>query len=431
MKFLMWIFGVIAVVVGAVYTLLFTSLGNGIVKPMIETEIQKQLKLPSKLEHFSLDMGHIDILLVLNENNTVAIKGEYSPFAQSFDVNYDVALKELQTLKSLTKTELKGSFFTDGNVKGDMKKMFLHGKSDVAKSNTSYDVVVENLNPTSIIAKVDSLDLGTLLYMLNQKSYAKADVNLDVNFKNIKAHQLDGDIKLRTKEGVLNSAVMKKDFGITIPKTLFLLNLDATLKGDDIDYKTLLNSNLAKVSSSGKVQPEPLNVAIKYGVAIKELAVLKPLTNADIRGPLKLSGTLKGSKESMMLLGRSDIAASKTTFGVKLAEFAPKSVQLNVKDLKLQKLLYMIKQPHYADALINIDADISNADVKNLKGLITTDITRGLLDSKYLTKAYEFKSLMPKTRFSAKAITNNNPQKVSKNTDNRFTLLFILSTKSF
>ena len=30
----------------------------------------------------------------------------------------------------------------------------------------------------------------------------------------------------------------------------------------------------------------------------------------------------------------------------------------------------------------------------------------------------------------AKAITNNKPQKVSKNTDNRFILLFILSTKS-
>jgi len=417
MKFLAWFFGVVAVLVGAVYTLLFTSLGNGLVKPLIETEIQKQIHLPSRLERFSLGLSDIDILLELNPNNTVAIKGKYSLFAQSFDINYAVKLKELATLDALTKKKLNDSFFTDGNVKGDMKHLFVKGESDVAKSNTSYSIELQDFNPISIIANVSDLDLASLLHMLGEKKYADAAVDLKVNFKNITPHQLDGDILLLTKKGELNRTVMKKDFGITVPKTLFKMNLDAKLKGDDVDYRYILDSNLAKITSSGNVKPESLAVDLKYGVHVAELAVLKPVTNADLRGALKLSGTLKGTKESMMLLGKSDIAASNTTFGVNLKEFAPKSAQFTIKHLKLQKLLYMINQPHYADALLDIDGDIKNADVKNLDGSVKTTITKGLLDSRYLTKAYKFKSPMPRTTFSLQADTKLNKNLIDTKLD--------------
>jgi len=417
MKILAWLIGIVGVLVGAVYTLLFTSLGNGVVKPLIETEIQKQIHLPSKLQRFHLNMSTIDILLELNKGNTVAIKGDYSLFSQSFNLKYNVALAELATLKELTKTELQDSFYTDGTVVGDAKVIKIAGASDVAKSNTSYNVVLENLNPTSIIAKVDKLDLKALLHMLHQKEYAQAAVNLAVNFKNITPHKLDGDILLVTKEGVLNSSVMKKDFGITIPKTDFAMNLDAKLKGDDVDYRYLLTSNLAKISSSGKVKPQPLNVDVKYGVNVAQLAVLKPLTHADIRGPLKLSGTVKGSKEKMLVVGKSDIAASKTTFSAQLADFMPKRATLHIKDLKLQKLLYMIKQPHYADALIDMDADITNADPKNLHGTVLTNLKKGLLDSRYLTKAYKFTSTMPKTTFSLQADTKLNKNLIDTKLD--------------
>jgi len=405
MKYIMWLFGFIVILVGSMYTVLFTSLGNGIVKPMVETEIQKQTHLPSKLQRFSLGMSDIDILLELNDKNTIEVKGTYSLFSQSFDISYKVSLEKLATLESLTKKKLHDSFFTDGTVVGDMKFFTLKGKSDVAKSNTTYKIELQEFNPNSIIANVKDLDLASLLHMIGEKKYAQAAVDMNVNFKNITPHQLDGDIVLITKDGKVNSEVMKKDFGITLPKTHFSMNLDAKLKGDDVDYKYKLLSNLAKITSSGNVKPDPLAVDLKYGVNIAELAVLKPVTGADVRGKLKLSGTLKGNKENMQLLGKSDIAASKTTFGVKLANFSPKSAQVVIKDLKLQKLLYMIKQPHYADAIINIDADIKNADVKNLDGTILTTVNKGLLDSRYLTKAYKFKSRMPRTTFNLKADT--------------------------
>ena len=408
MKYLGWFFGVVMTVFVAVYTLVFTQFGNDLLKPTIESKIKEQTKLDSKLKTFSLTMSSFEIFLELNANNTILVKGNYSLFSQSFDVAYRAKLEELRTLKPLTQTQLQSSFHTDGTVVGDMKFIKVDGKSDVASSATDYHVVLTDFNPTSIIAKIDSADLKALLHMVNQKAYASGDVNLNVNFKNITPHKLDGNVKLQTLQGQLNTQVMKKDFNITIPSTAFNMNLDATLKGDDVDYEYMLNSNLAKITSAGKVVPEPLKVDLTYGVNVQELALLKPMTGADVRGSLKLNGGVKANKEKMEISGKTDFAESDTTFSALLKNFEPVSVKANVKDLKLQKALYMIKQPHYADALFSLDVDVSDARTGSLSGMVKSKITNGLLDSKYMTKAYEFKTTMPNTTFNANTITTLN-----------------------
>jgi len=417
MKYLTWLIGTVAAILLAVYVIAFTGFGNSIMKPVIENKIKEQTKLESKLKVFSLSMSDFQIVLQLNKNNTIKAEGTYSIFSKSFDVKYSVNLQELKTLQPLTSMQLQDSFFTDGTVKGNDKLFTVLGKSDVVKSKTDYKIVMKDLNPSAIIAKVDRADLQSLLHLLNQKSYASADVNVNVNFKNVTPHKLDGNILLITKNGKLNSRVMKKDFNITIPATAFAMNLDAKLKGDDVDYTYILNSNLAKITSGGKIVPEPLKVDAKYALHVKELAVLKPITSADIRGKLNLNGTVRGNKAKMVIKGKSDLASSNTTFLATLHDFAPKSVEADIKGLKLQKLLYMVKQPHFADALFNMNAKITNADPKNLSGIVKSHITNGVVDSKYVTKAYKFKSAMPRTTFSAVTYTTLNKNLIDTKVD--------------
>lgn len=399
MKYLMWIGGLLATLVIAVYVIAFTSLGNGIVKPIIETKIKEQTKLESKLNTFALSMSELEIVLELNQNNVITIKGEYSLFAQSFDVSYDVKLDELSTLKSLSGVELKRSFHTNGKVKGDMAFIEVDGVSDVASGDTLYHVELTEFNPTSIIAKVKGLKLQELLDIGAQKPYASADINLDINFKNIKAHALDGNIALKTQGAKINTQVMKNDFNITIPNTDFTMNLDAKLKGDDVDYTYNLASNLFKITSSGKVIPTPLKTDIKYALNIKELALLKPVTGADVRGAFRLSGNVKGTKAKLVVDGKSDVASSDTKFEAILKEFAPASINASMKNLKLANVLYMLKQPHYADGIFSLNVDIPDARSGKLNGKVVTSIKKGLLDAKYMTKTYEFKTPMPQTAF--------------------------------
>jgi len=405
MKYLAWIGGVLATLAATVYVVAFTPLGNGIVKPLIETKIKEQTKLDSKLEIFSLGMSDFEIVLALNDKNIIEAKGDYSLFSKSFDVIYNVSLENLESLKPLTSATLKGAFHTEGSVKGDLAFIKIDGNSNVGDSDTSYHVELTDLNFTSIIAKMKNAKLASLLYLGAQNPYAAADIDLDVNFRNINPHVMDGDIVLSTKNGTINPKFMKSDFNVTIPATSFSMNLDAKLKGSDAIYNYDFVSNLFKISSAGNISPEPFKADLKYLLDIKELEVLKPITGADIRGAFRLSGTAKGDKEKLAVSGKSDIASSDTTFEALLKDFVPSSLRAKIVNLDIAKVLYMVKQPHYTDGLFSMDADISDARSESLSGKITTAITKGQLDSAYLTKAYEFKSSMPSTSFNSATTT--------------------------
>ena len=408
MKILAWLTGLIVAVVVGVYVIAFTSFGNGIIGPVIEGKIKETTKLDSKLSTFSLTMSEFEIFLEIDSYNSVHAKGNYSLFSQAFDVAYRVNLEKIETLKPLTNAPLKGVFKTDGKVRGDMAFMEVDGTSDVALSKTTYHLELTELNPTSIIAKIKDADLLSLLELGGQKPYADAKLDVDVNFKNITPGALDGDIVLVTKNGKLNTPLMNKDFNLTIPKTDFSMNLDAKLKGDDVDYTYALNSNLAKITSGGKVIPSPLKTDIKYSVDVKELAVLQPITKADVRGAFRLKGTLKGSKENMTVDGKSDFAESDTSFVAKLKDFAPASLKASMKNLKLAKVLYMVKQPHYADGVFSLDVDMSDLRAGKLQGNVVSNIKNGLVDSQYITKAYKFKTKMPRTTFTLATNTKLN-----------------------
>jgi hypothetical protein len=408
MKLFGWFVGFLICLVLAVYVVLFTSVGNSLLKPSIEERIALQTGLNAEFEIFHISMSDIDILLHLDKDNSLHVKGAYSPFSQSFDLVYDVKMNKLQNLKKLTNAPLRGAFLTDGSIKGDTKFMKIDGKSDVAKSSTTYHVELTEFNPTSIIAKIKDAKLDALLYLVGQSAMAKADLDLDVNFKNITPHKLDGDITLRTKNGKIDEKLMKKDFGVNLPKTSFKMDLDAKLKGDDVVYKYALKSNLANITSSGKVIPDPLKTDIAYTLNIAQLAVLKPITGADVRGSFRLDGHVKGTKKKMLIDGKSDLASSNTTFLVTLKDFTPLSIQADIKALKIQKLLYMVKQPHYSDGLFFANIKIDDARSGKLKGRVTTNIKDGLLDSVYMTKTYEFKSPMPRTTYTLSTLTKLN-----------------------
>ena len=415
MKLLSWILGIFATLFISLFIIGFTPFGNSLLQPIIEEKIKEQTKLDSKLKIFSLSMSDFKIILELNTNNIIILKGNYSLFTQAFDIVYEVKLDELKSLKPLSGVALRRSFFTSGSIKGDVAYIEVNGISDVASSDTSYHVELNNFNSTSIIAKINGADLSTLLDIAAQSSYASGDINLDLNFKNITPHELDGYILLETNDGKVNTKLMKKDFNITLPQTAFSMNLDAKLKGDNIDYIYTLNSNLAKLSSSGIVTPEPLKTDIKYGVDIKELAVLKPITNASFQGVFKTSGTIKGSKSNMLVNGKSNIGASKTTYKIDLKEFEPQSVIANIKGAKVHKLLYMLGQPNLVSANLDVDVKLTSLNPKNLAGYIDINIKKGLINSKVMKKNY--KVHIPKTTFKSKTHVQLNGKKVDYKID--------------
>ena len=198
MKYLAWFSGIFITILGAVYIIVLTPVGNDFLKPFVEKEILKHTKLDSKLQIFSLNIDSFEIILDVDKENSVFIDGTFSIIEQSFHVNYRIELNKLENLEPLTQAPVQGVFYTNGTVKGDLAFIEVVGVSDVAQSETTYKIELTEFNPTSIIAKIKYAKLESLLHIGKQNSFASADINLDINFKNIKQHQLDGISQCRS-----------------------------------------------------------------------------------------------------------------------------------------------------------------------------------------------------------------------------------------
>jgi len=391
--------GVLLVILGGIYTLVFTAPGNTLVAPVVEKKINEALGLSSTLKKFELRSDSFAITLQLDGFNTIEAVGNFSLFAQSVDAAYRVRLDKLESLEKLTQTPLYGKFHTDGTVVGTMKEITIDGKSNVAKSATTYNVLLTDFNPSRIKAVITNADLKSLLAMGGQKPFADASLSLDADLRNIDPEALDGDIVLTMLHGKVNRTVMKNDFNLTLPKTDFELKTNVRLSGKAIEYNALLNSNLAHVDSKGVITPAPLKTDIAYTVDFQELALLRPITNAPLRGPFSTKGTVIGDEDAMVIKGESTIAGSNTKYDVSLKQMQPKEVLLSMKHARIDKLLYLAGEPAYASGDLNIAVKLENLDPENLQGNADIKISKGLFNSKVLKKSYDV--TLPRTRFSA------------------------------
>ena len=156
-------------------------------------------------------------------------------------------------------------------------------------------------------------------------------------------------------------------------------------------------NNIIYVNGNYSLFSQAFNIV--YRVQMNKLETLKPLTNAPMQGVFYVEGSAKGDLTFIEVDGKSDFASSDTNFVATLKDFASASIKAKIKNLKLAKVLYMFKQPHYADGVFSLDADISDARSGKLKGSVVSTINNGLLDSKQMTKAYKLKREMPHTTY--------------------------------
>ncbi|HFU74519.1 MAG TPA: hypothetical protein ENK65_03095, partial [Helicobacteraceae bacterium] len=367
MRWLAIITSVVFTIIVLAYILLFTSLGNGIIKPIIEDKINSELNTSAVLETFELDMSHFNVKISLTPSNQIIATGTYSLLSQSVNATYALNFEKMHELATLLKRPSKGSFHVKGSVVGDTKQMQIKGESDIAASQTVYDISLVDLNPAAINASINNAQLESFLKLGGEVPYANADVSLNVRLTDANPKHLDGSVTLDVVHGNVNSALMKNSFDLQLPKTKFGVKVVSKLKNDTVNYVAKVQSNLATLNSQGALILAPLSMNLNYDVDIKELALLRPITKAPLRGPFATQGQVKGDQAALKIVGSSNVAQSDTFYDITLADFKPSKVVATINDAKFSKLLYLAGEDAYAEADINLDVKLTNLDPKDLR----------------------------------------------------------------
>ena len=383
-KFLAVIFVLLAALVGGASWLIFTASGNATIKNYLETKLNAELPVPVQIAQFSI--SPMQIKMLIGKDSRIDVHGAFDIWKQAMDLQYDIDIKNLANLKPLTQQDLRGPFATHGTIKGDKKKLLIEGVSDVAGSDTKYRVELRDFEPFLVTADIKKAQLAKILYMVMQPHYADGVIDAKVRLTDLK--NLDGTVDAWVREGRTDAKVMQEMFGMDRGLITFTLTDHTKLSGGLVVSDAHLASNVADVQLKGaKYNIKTKHLDAHYNVKIDDLAKLKFLTKQQLRGHIATKGHAVGDEKRLVIEGTTDLADSASTYHVELAHYQPKLVQADIKKAQLGKLLYMLDQPHYADALI--DSHIKLTSLAPLSGTIATDITQGRTDAKVLKKEFD------------------------------------------
>lgn len=160
---------------------------------------------------------------------------------------------------------------------------------------------------------------------------------------------------------------------------------DFKLTMSDILFKATIDDN-SVINIEGELALLAKSVDLKYDINIKDLSKLQNITKQKLNGSFSTQGIIKGNQEKAVVKGDSKVASSNTKYDITLVDFKPSNILFNMKNAKIEELLYLVNQPIYANGKYTIDANIKNANIGSLDGLINTKITNGVLNAKVINK---------------------------------------------
>ncbi|HIC43915.1 MAG TPA: hypothetical protein EYO73_06380 [Sulfurimonas sp.] len=303
--------------------------------------------------HFSLNtqanLNSSNITYNFSVNSNLAkilSKGNIQPQSLKTKAQYSINIKELALLKPIIKGPFRGHFSTNGKISGDKKELKIKGKSDLAKSNTSYTLVLNDLSPSSAELDISKAKLSKLLYLIGEPSYAEGD--LDIEAKVTSISNLNARAKVFIKKGVVNKKEIKKAFDISLPYTTFELINDTIIKDDTLQSSSKLSSNLATLNmKESTYNLKTLSLKTDYQIFIPFLERLEPLLERKLYGELRAKGKITQDKQ-FSITAHSNIFKGKIN-----AKIVDGKVKANFTNLRALEVLEMLGYPEVMDAPVN------------------------------------------------------------------------------
>lgn len=363
---------IIIILLSSIYSILFTKPGNDTLASYIQEQINtKQNKTIAKVEKLLITPNSIDFLLSFDNNSSVSLNGDFSLLEQNIQLKYDINIDDLSKLEKVINQKLNGSFQTNGEIEGLVSDFIINGTSNIAKSNTTYFTNIKDYSATNVKFEIKNAKIDELLYMINQKKYAKGTLNIHGKIDNVK--NLKGEINTFVHNGLINNNHVNKDFNLKLKEPItFKAEATTNLQEKQAITNLELLTSLAKINSKNILfNLEDLSLKSDYKINIQNLSKLEDLAQRKLRGKFILDGKIEKTSSLLKIDGKSSSFDGKIDFLLKNNE-----LNASIVDIKIKKLLHTLYLPEIIDSSSKLSIDY---DIKNKKGIITGHLINGRL----------------------------------------------------
>ncbi|MBX7490668.1 AsmA-like C-terminal region-containing protein [Helicobacter turcicus] len=337
--------GVLVILVGVAFWL-FSSSGNAFLKDKI-TEIANQ-KAPIGLEftHFDLGFNSYAFAITDKQKSQIALSGDYSLFSLNTKAKVNALIKDLALYEKLIGMRLNGDVSVNGDVIKESNKLAINADIKAFNSMIKADVSLEDFKPKRLfLSSKEGIYVESLLSFLNQPQYAKGRIliNADMDISNLQAPS--GGFNIASSAITPNTALLRKTYGLVLPKDSIKLAINGVAKNDSITTTLLATSSYLNVESNNlkaSIVDFSSNGDIK--VSVKNIGFSDFMLKTPLLANINLKSSNIANQEATLAL---NAVTNPILAHIVMPNYAPQSVKLNAKDLNLKELVQLAS--NYAD----------------------------------------------------------------------------------
>lgn len=175
MRTIIIIFLLLALLLQGLLFLIFTSSGNNIILPYLNSYLAKKTpQVKIEIKKFRLRPDSISMTSKINDTIELRAQGNIDLFSQQFDINYTLDTNEIKTPTLSIKKRIK----IFGTAKGNMNDMQIYGNGFALDSTIRYKLSLLNNYPKDIQIAIKDANLKSLLVLAGQKPYSSQSKNI-------------------------------------------------------------------------------------------------------------------------------------------------------------------------------------------------------------------------------------------------------------
>ena len=322
-------------------------------------------QINQKQIHFNLDTT--STLSTVKLNNAI-----YDIDSNRFTSNYLVTVPKLSRLSFLTQQQLHGALKATGSMEFKNKTFNLNALTKSLGGTTKVSLKGNKLNVTINHNKIEKL-----LHLLGEKSYAKGDISGELKISSLK--NLTGTFNVSTKNAKTIHKTLKKEFTLDLGKSIaFQMKSRGEIKANIAHVQTTLDSELFSLNSNDMIYDLKHSLLTSsYLLSVPKLSRLNAVAGKNLRGKLSIKGDIRVDKV-LHITGNSQDLGGAINF-----QLQDKQLNTKIKDVSVQKLMYMLDYPQIFKATLVGDF---NYDLTRSKGLLNSKLNQAQLLPNTLTR---------------------------------------------
>lgn len=317
------------------FFLLFTSVGNSLIKPLVEDLLKYEVHDSLTLKTFELSTSEYSIAVDIN-GSIFQSKAKINLLSKDIDGTYVASIKDLSVLQKLTKTNLYGAFDIQGTIKGTLQNLKIRGYTNIFDGQTVLELEVLNKNPQALYYIIEKANPQKIFEMLDMKINVDGFVNSSGKIDSLDPNNLAGLANI-SLEGFVNQ-ITYKDKVLNVDKVPITSTGYLELKQNKASFNIKSISNLFNFYiKSGEYDTYSKDLKFDYVLEAQDISQFNSLFDANMQGSLLVMSQSTSINDFDYKSIKTDTKVSLSSFAIDFTKYNisflphnPMSVGINV-----------------------------------------------------------------------------------------------------